>query len=104
MLLRLVYLTTTSTFALLRLLPVSGGDKDVEILVVRHQITVLERQLGKTRPRFTPGGRAFLAILIHRLSREVIGRFRQAAGAPGDSAALAGGTPTILNRSCSVVA
>jgi hypothetical protein len=27
-------------------LPVSDRDKDVEILALRHQITVLERQLG----------------------------------------------------------
>ena len=30
----------------------SGRDKDVEILALRHQITVLERQLGITQPRF----------------------------------------------------
>ena len=54
MLLRLVYLGVTNVFALLRLLPVSDRDKDVEILALRHQVTVLERQLGKTRPRFFP--------------------------------------------------
>ena len=46
MLLRLAYLSVTNAFALLRLLPMSDWDKDVEILVLRHQITVLERQLG----------------------------------------------------------
>jgi hypothetical protein len=50
-LLRLVYLSVTNVFALLRLLPVSDRDKDVEILVLRHQITILRRQLGMTRPR-----------------------------------------------------
>src|SRR6476646_5885639 len=50
--------------------------KDVEILALRHQITVLERQLGTTRPRFCPGDRAFLAALLHRLPRDVLGRFR----------------------------
>jgi putative transposase len=75
-LLRLAYLSVTSAFALLWLLSVSGRDKDVEILVVRHQITVLQRQLGKARPRFTPGDRAFLAALLHRLPRDVLGRFR----------------------------
>ena len=53
--------------ALLRLLPVSDRDKDVEVLALRHQINVLERQLGTTRPRFSPSDRAFLAALLHRL-------------------------------------
>jgi putative transposase len=75
-LLRLVYLGMTNVFALLRLLPSSDRDKDIEILVLRHQIAVLERQLGKTRPRFFPSDRAFLAALLHRLPRDVLGRFR----------------------------
>jgi putative transposase len=75
-LLRLAYLSVTNVFALLRLLPVSDRDKDVEILALRHQIAVLERQLGKTRPRFCPGDRAFLAALLHRLPRDVLDRFR----------------------------
>ena len=49
MLLRLAYLGVTNVFASLRLLPASDRDKDVEILVLRHQITVLERQLGTNR-------------------------------------------------------
>jgi transposase InsO family protein len=63
-------------FASLRLLPVSDRDKDAEILALRHQITVLERQLGKVRPRFSPVDRAFLAALLHRLPRDMLGRFR----------------------------
>jgi hypothetical protein len=60
-LLRLVYLSVTNVFALLRLLPASDRDKDAEILALRHQITVLQRQLGTTRPRFSRSDRAFLA-------------------------------------------
>src|SRR4051812_2944490 len=60
MLLRLAYLGVANAFALLRLLPMSDRYKDAEILALRHQITVLERQLGKTRPRFCPSDRAFL--------------------------------------------
>ena len=66
----------TNMFALLRLLPVSDPDKNVEILALRHQITLLERQLGKARPRLLPSDRAFLAALLHRLPRDVLGRFR----------------------------
>jgi transposase len=76
MLLRLAYLSMTNAFSLLRLLPMSDRDKDLEILVLRHQITVLERQLGRTRPRFSPADRAFLAALLHRLPAKVLGRFR----------------------------
>ena len=60
MLLRLAYLTVTNTFAVLRLLPMSDTDKDVEILALRHQIAVLERQLGGTRVRFTAPDRVGL--------------------------------------------
>jgi len=35
----------TNALALLRLLPMSNEDKDAEILTLRHQIIVLERQL-----------------------------------------------------------
>jgi putative transposase len=66
----------TNVFALLRLLPMSDRDKDAEILALRHQIAVLERQGGTTRPRFCPADRAFLAALLHRLPRDVPGRFR----------------------------
>jgi len=59
-LLQLAYLGVTNVFALLRLLPMSDRDKDVEILALHHQIAVPKRQLGKTRPRFWPSdqGRA----------------------------------------------
>jgi putative transposase len=75
-LLRLAYLSVTNVFALLRLLPMSDQAKEVEILALRHQIIVLERQLGKARPRFSLADRAFLAALLHRLPRDVLGRFR----------------------------
>ena len=47
MLLRLAYLAATNTFALLHLLPMSDRDKDIEILALRHQLLVLQRQVGK---------------------------------------------------------
>ncbi|GAA3469252.1 hypothetical protein GCM10018965_038050 [Nonomuraea roseola] len=77
MLFRLAYLAVTNTFAALRLLPMGARDKDVEILVLRHQITVLERQLGAgTRVRFAPEDRVFLAALLTSLPREVLCRLR----------------------------
>jgi transposase len=74
--LRLVYLSVTNMFALLRLFTASNQDKEIEILAMRHQITVLQRQLGRTRPRFSPGDRVFLAALLNRLPRDVLGRIR----------------------------
>ena len=67
MVLRLAYLAVTNMFAVLRLLPMSDRDKNTEILALRHQIAVLERQLGKQKARFTPSDRAFLAALLHHL-------------------------------------
>lgn len=64
MLLRLAYLTVTNSFAALRLLPMRDHEKDTEILVLRHQITVLERQLDGARVRFGGADRAFLAALL----------------------------------------
>ncbi|MFE7242811.1 hypothetical protein [Streptomyces sp. NPDC057580] len=76
MLLRLVHFGVTNAFAMLRLLLTSDRDRVVEILALRHQITVLERQLGEERVRFTPTDRAFLAALLHRLPRDVLRRLR----------------------------
>ncbi|HEY3087871.1 MAG TPA: hypothetical protein VII16_03650 [Actinomycetes bacterium] len=60
----------TNAFAMLRLLPTSDRSKDIEILTLRHQITVLQRQLGEQRLRFDPSDRAFLAALLHQLPRD----------------------------------
>jgi putative transposase len=42
--------------------------KDVEIAVLRHQLTVLRRQVA--RPRYTPSDRLVLAVLARLLPRE----------------------------------
>ena len=42
--LRLAYLAVTNAFALLRLLSMSNRDKDAEILALRHQISIPQRQ------------------------------------------------------------
>jgi hypothetical protein len=54
----------------------SNRDRDVEILALRHQITVLERHLGNESVRFAAGDRAFLAALLHRLPRDVLRSLR----------------------------
>jgi putative transposase len=71
-LLRLPYLAVSSVFSLLRLLPMSDLDKDIEILTLRHQLAVLQRQID--RPRITAVDRAFLAALLHRLPRPTLRR------------------------------
>jgi putative transposase len=87
-LLRLAHLGVTNTFAMLRLLPVSNRDKDVEILALRHQIMVLQRQLGERKTRFEPTDRALLAALLHRLPIDVLPRVRL-LGPPRHRLALA---------------
>jgi putative transposase len=59
-LVRLSYLAVRDAFAALRLLPMSDRAKDIEILALRHQASVLRRQLGADRPRFEPADRALL--------------------------------------------
>nr|WP_079249536.1 integrase core domain-containing protein [Streptomyces sp. IMTB 2501] len=43
----------------------SDRDKDIEILALRHQLLVLQRQVGK--PTFTAADRAVLSGLLHHL-------------------------------------
>ena len=76
MLLRLAYLGVTNALAMLRLLPMSDRAKDAEILALRHQIMVLQRQLHGQRVRFTSADRALLAALLHRLPRTVLRQIR----------------------------
>jgi hypothetical protein len=71
-LLRLAYLGVTNALAILRLLSRSDRAKDAEILALRHQFTLLERQLHGQRTRFTPADRALLAALLHRLPRTAL--------------------------------
>jgi hypothetical protein len=75
-LLRLAYLGVSNVFAMLRLLPMSDWDKDVEILALRHQISVLERQLSGQRVRFTSADRVLLAALLHQLPGQALRRMR----------------------------
>jgi hypothetical protein len=75
-LLRLAYLGVTNALAMLRLLPMSDHAKDAEILALRHQVMVLQRQIHGQKVQSTPTDRAFLAALLHRLPRTVLRRIR----------------------------
>jgi putative transposase len=64
---RLAYLTLCRSIQLLALLARGDAAKDLEILVLRHQLTVLRRQVP--RPRLEPADRALLAAISRVLPR-----------------------------------
>ena len=76
MLVRLAYLAVSNAFTALRLLPKSDREKYVEILALRHQLSVLQRQLGTDRARFEPADRALPAALLAPLPRETLRRLQ----------------------------
>ena len=63
---RLLYLILVRLCGWLALLPRSDNVKNTEILVLRHQIAVLQRQVRT--PRLSWADRAILAALTRRLS------------------------------------
>jgi transposase InsO family protein len=72
--LRLVYLAVLRMFALLALLARSDRAKDAEILILRHQVAVLQRQV-KT-PQLSWADRAVLAALARLLPGSQLRRMR----------------------------
>ena len=65
----LVYVLVCRLFELLVLLGRGERSKELEILVLRHELLILRRQLR--RPRFTPGDRLLLAALSRLLPRSL---------------------------------
>jgi putative transposase len=67
MLSKLAYLTVCQSVQLLALLARDEAAKDLEILVLRHQLTVLRRQIPRPKPE--PTDRALLAAISRVLPR-----------------------------------
>src|SRR5664279_5347672 len=68
MCLRLVYLIITRVFSWLRLSRRDEAWKSAEILLLRHQLTVLQRQTP-ARPKMTWADRALIAALLELIPR-----------------------------------
>jgi len=64
---KLVYLALRSAISLLVLVARGEAAKDLEILALRHQLTVLRRQIP--HPKLQPADRALLAALSRVLPR-----------------------------------
>jgi putative transposase len=70
--LRLLYLTFSQLLSWLTLLPRASSSKNIELLVLRHEVAVLRRTNPK--PRLDWADRAMFAALIQRLPAVLRGR------------------------------
>jgi hypothetical protein len=66
---RLLYLICCVVFGWFRLLVRSAAAKDVEILILRHEVTVLRRRVSRLRPSWPE--RAILSALTRLLPRHL---------------------------------
>jgi hypothetical protein len=80
--LSLVYLLVGRAFALIALCGRGEASNDVELLVLRHEVAVLRRQIR--RPHLAPADRVLLAALARLLPRELLAHRIVAPRGEGD--------------------
>jgi hypothetical protein len=96
--LKLVFLVVSRVMSLLRLSRRESWWKDAEILMLRHQLAVAERERPKARARLTWPDRAWLALLAGTVPAGRLGEMRllvtpgtiSCAGIATSSAAVGG--------------
>jgi transposase len=74
--LKLVYLAVSHMFAWARLAALDSTAKDVEILILRHQLAVAQRQDPQVARKLTWADRAWPALLAGLVPKHRIGRIR----------------------------
>src|SRR5215471_15221914 len=74
--LKLIFLTVSRVVSLLGLSRRESWWKDAEILMLRHQLVVAERERSRARSRLTWPDRALLALLAGTVSVERLGAMR----------------------------
>ena len=87
MCLRFVYLLVVNAFSWIRVARRQGAWKDAEIMLLRHQLAILQRQRTH-KPRLTWADRALIAALASVIPKGTSGGIA-AAGDPGHGVAVA---------------